>query len=485
MRGRTPRVALGAGVVVLLASFLLKAWQRGCVSQLTGEPAVNDLLIGLDGEALSCAKLTAWLRKSGDIEHDQQVAAIEVVPGSERRWPQSHSAKLNLSLASGAEDVEHIGGGNGERLLFLKKVLVTEAKLESLPALRRDLASNGNEVRFYEEFRDILSQRGLPLIKAIHVDSRLSFLDQNLDAAATDEVALRGSGALFLLESAEGYYQASPLSAKQAKTTLKLLANFHAAAWEDEELLVRAANRLHPLAGYWTMQQRGREEMGRMAENWKGYVAAFAALRPELFARPGIAELAQRIERLAVWVSEELSTLPGQPFATLVHGDYKAMNIFLREDLKETESQRFSPSPAYPSAESDALLIDFQWTGVGFGMSDVAMHLSHSVAVDALRDGGERSLVQGYHQELLAAIGTSRAAAYTTEIAWRHYCLAVVDYARMVLGCFFVNASPQVFAARAQQENVGLCYRDVEASFHFVERVDRSLRAIEEEALSS
>jgi len=460
-----------------LTSFASRSQHAGMVLEKSPPAPLNDMLLGLDGQALSCEELTAILRKAGDITEDQAVATVEVVPGSERRWPQSHSAKLRLSLLPSSGEVEAKGE---ERLIFLKKVLTREAASDSLEALCRDLASNANEAHFYNEFQDLLVKRGLPLLKAYHVDLRLPWMEQNVDITAADEASLRKGGMLCLLESAEGYFQTSPLSVEQAKTSLNLLAKMHGAAWQDEKLLARAAHRLQPVAGYWTLEKRGQEEMQRMAENWKGYVAAFADARPELFARPGIAELAQRIQSLAPRIAKEMAASPSDPFATLVHGDYKAMNIFLKETLMEGESAKRRRLSV--DSETDALPIDFQWTGVGFGMSDVAMHLSHSVALDAMRDGGERSLVLGYHEALVSSVGSSQAASYTAEVAWRHYCLGVIDYARMVIGCFFKNATPETFAARADKENVGLCYRNVEASLEFVERVDGCLRVIEAEA---
>merc|ERR1712110_1259305 len=87
----------------------------------------------------------------------------------------------------------------------------------------------------------------------------------------------------------------------------------------------------------------------------------------------------------------------------------------------------------------------------------------------------------GYIDALLRELGTaSPATGYTSEVAWYHYCLSVVDYSRMVFGCFFKGASPDAFNARADKENVGLAYRNIDASFLFVERVDRCLRAVEE-----
>ena len=49
----------------------------------------------------------------------------------------------------------------------------------------------------------------------------------------------------------------------------------------------------------------------------------------------------------------------------------------------------------------EALIIDFQWTGVGYGVADVAMHLPHSVHDAALRDGGEEKLVKMYYNDLI------------------------------------------------------------------------------------
>ena len=56
------------------------------------------------------------------------------------------------------------------------------------------------------------------------------------------------------------------------------------------------------------------------------------------------------------WVDTQIHTV-GQ-HATLVHGDYKAMNCFV-------------PLVAESGMHEAAVLIDFQWTAVGLGMADV------------------------------------------------------------------------------------------------------------------
>ena len=164
-------------------------------------------------------------------------------------------------------------------------------------------------------------------------------------------------------------------------------------------------------------------------------------------------------------MSAQLSPGAEDPHATLVHGDYKAMNVFLPPE----------------GSDKDAVLIDFASTGVGFGMADVAMHLQHAITPADLADGGEERLVDGYLAALAEARGAD-AAPYPRETALRHYKLAVVDYGRFIVGRFWVNATPESFAAKANSANTVLVNRNQEAALAFVERLDRYLKEFEAEA---
>eukprot|EP00932_Pfiesteria_piscicida_P019088 SRR837773.5920.p1 GENE.SRR837773.5920~~SRR837773.5920.p1 ORF type:complete len:275 (-),score=52.32 SRR837773.5920:42-866(-) len=270
------------------------------------------------------------------------------------------------------------------------------------------------------------------------------------------------SGVMYLMEAVDHLEQVSPLSFEQASSSVRALAKLHAAAWEDPAVLDVASKRLHPLAGYWTTLQRCPTELDHMEDVWAALVVAFRPQLPELLGRPEIVSLASRVKNATVRVSKEMAVGPRDRFATLVHGDYKAMNLFL---------------PA--SLDDPATLIDFQWTGVGLGMADVAMHLSHSVAADALRNGGEERLVTLYRDLVLEHIGSDRGRDYDLDVAWRHYHLGVLDWGRMVLSVFFKNATPETFAARADNQNVGLVYRNVEACADFIQRVDKALHFLE------
>jgi Ser/Thr protein kinase RdoA (MazF antagonist) len=67
-----------------------------------------------------------------------------------------------------------------------------------------------------------------------------------------------------------------------------------------------------------------------------------------------ITHLGQRTYDIAEYVSMELSPIYDDNFATIVHGDYKSMNVFL---------------PL--TNDNQSLLVDFASSGVEIGVSDV------------------------------------------------------------------------------------------------------------------
>jgi len=210
--------------------------------------------------------------------------------------------------------------------------------------------------------------------------------------------------------------------------------------------------------------------MERMREHWPVYVSAFKAFDAEWFGTGPVIALAERLCQHGPKVATTLSADAGSPFACLVHGDAKAMNMFV--------ARRKEEGPLGP-----VVFIDFQWTSLGFGMLDVAMHLQHSVACGALEAGGEERLVLHYYDALRVELDScgkgKQGQQYTWEVASEHYKLALVDYARVVLGHFFKDASPATFESRAHRVNMGLPYRNVSSSLHFVKAVEHALSSLE------
>mmetsp|Transcript_19157 Transcript_19157/g.29185 ORF Transcript_19157/g.29185 Transcript_19157/m.29185 type:complete len:203 (+) Transcript_19157:212-820(+) len=174
------------------------------------------------------------------------------------------------------------------------------------------------------------------------------------------------------------YVQQSPVTFDQASQCLKAAAKLHAAAWEDVGLLSMATDRLS--RGAYHLQMRDPAELEGIEDAWNGFVSNFREYQPALFDQTSIQELGKRVVRVAAQVSDELSPSPTDQYATLVHGDYKAMNVFLPRD-----------------EGNDAVLIDFSSIGVGIGMSDTVMHIYHALHP---RDIDEDTLLDVYLQTL-------------------------------------------------------------------------------------
>ena len=74
---------------------------------------------------------------------------------------------------------------------------------------------------------------------------------------------------------------------------------------------------------------------------------------------------------------------PNDKYATIIHGDCKAMNAMM--DIE----------PSTPT-----IMIDMVSASAGLRMSDVAMHIHHAINPDDLDNGGEESLLEYYLQTL-------------------------------------------------------------------------------------
>lgn len=466
--------------------------------------------------------LSAWLGAG---------VRAELVEGSERRWPQSHSASFRLRWPDGREgaifakrapppvSVVHrekeqplaerwppvgpsalaagteVGGEGTPPPLSCALSQEKERESEEVAAERRTASETTRlpkpgcvrnalscraEGRFYSEIAPALRQRGvrLPHCLGIQVDPALDALD-----ACAPSAPLTHRGVLILLERLDDACQHSPLSRPQALASLRALARFHAAAWEDAPLLQHAEARLHPGGGtWWALAKRDPSELQRMVDRWPDFLAAFEDRAPELLSRPSVRQLPARLARLAHRLAAEMRAGPEDSFATLVHGDYKAANLFFVPFSQE--SQDSAPEGREGDERIEAVAIDYQWCGVGLAMSDVAYHLTHAVQVDAFAmDDGEAGLLAAYLSELRAHLPPDAAIAFSDQVAARQYRLATLDYARLVLSRFVTDASEEAFAAVERSErapNLGVVYRDPRGAVALVARLETALAETEE-----
>ena len=259
--------------------------------------------------------------------------------------------------------------------------------------------------------------------------------------------------------------QMSPLPPSDAAQVLACAARLHASAWEDSEVLTKACQRLQRHGGSFALAIRNPKELEKMPANWESFKTKFKDVAsPGFFDDPSVASLGSRLQKAAPWVASQLAPSPLDSHACLVHGDLKAMNVFL------------------PSSSSyDALLIDFASAGTGYGMADVAMHLTHAVMPGDL-EKEEDNLIAGY---LSALRERGVGGSYSDKIAMRHYRLGAVDYGRFVLGRFWGAASPESFEAKVTNMNVALVNRDVGSALAFVKKLSNFLAMFEAEMSAS
>jgi len=301
----------------------------------------------------------------------------------------------------------------------------------------------------------------------------------------SDSSILHNKGGVLILESLKGdFYQTSPLTQSQASQCLTAIARFHATAFEDKEILSVVSDKLCEYGGSYHLKNRNPKELENLEKTWENFSNELKVAKPELFEKDSVRNLAKRIKALAEDISMELSPAFDDKYATIVHGDYKAMNVFLPgdgdgdgdgngEEITKTDENEIN---------GHAIIIDYASTGVGMGMSDVAMHVTHALHPDDLINGGEEALVDIYLFSLQEVMPNF---TYPKEIAMRHYRLATIDYFRFVLGRLWRGVTLEAFEKRKSSKNAVFVNRNIEAALYFIERADKFLTEIEEENIST
>ena len=399
---------------------------------------------------------------------------------------QSSAEGFCLTTFADRSDDNELEKKQEKRPLFVKYVEASKYSNRSWADLRRALLYSRTEARFYSEILPLLKEKSISnwdiapscflseccLDDLIGEDESTAAKalgsDQTKDPkySVDDHTILEGKGGNLVLQSLkESYYQTSPLSLSQASQCLSAAAKFHASAFENKEILEQVSSRLCRYGGSYHLRNRNPKELNEIRETWDDLVSNIKdAAPPNFFEKEGIRNLGERIYNVAEYVSEQLSPSYQDNFATIVHGDYKAMNIFL--PLTD---------------EEEPLLIDFSSVGIGLGVSDIAMHIPHAVHPKDLEGGGEDQLVEDYFKVFHEALPISRRDSYSLEEVKRHYRFATVDYFRFILGRMWKGLTLEVFEKRRKLKNFAEFNRTVEAAIAFMERVDRYLIDIETE----
>ena len=397
--------------------------------------------------------------------------------------------------------------GSDVHHLFVKKVEADLYAHKPFADLRRTLVYARTEARFYSDILPLLlesssscNEDNFNIAPKVYLaESYLEGLIEDNESAAAkpsdstipdpiydenNNAILQNKGGILVLDSVgKGfngvqYFQDSPLAPSYATKSLRAIAKFHAMGFQNEKVLEKVSTMLCQYGGSYHLRNRNPKELQNIEKSWDNLVQELkkSTYTPKgFFEQPSINQLGKRIFKSAKIISDELTPLPSDKYATIVHGDYKAMNVFLPSlRLEELESNE----------DLDAILIDFASTGVGVGMSDVAMHIVHAIHPNDLRNGGDKILVKQYFQDFQDTLSRQwKVQDYPFDVAFRHYKFAIVDYFRFVLGRLWRGATIERFAKNKDSKNAVFVNRDVEAALNFIEMADRYLAEIEEETL--
>ena len=223
---------------------------------------------------------------------------------------------------------------------------------------------------------------------------------------------------------------AGPYSCGIIHRALVWLASFHARFWKDHA----ARNVVWERGGYWTKpEQQGSLTM--LATQWS---LTLKWLDKQNMSYSATTKSVGRIlQELAQPLSQFLtiaSTTIQSDYTTLIHGDFKAANMFF--------SSIEATADGNPGPESVAVL-DFQFTGGGLGAEDVA----YLLFPDAYGDYSDvqEHLLQWYHKNLVEQLvrfqrGGPSSLRYDT--FRKHYALAQLNFLQYWMAKGWVASTP-------------------------------------------
>ena len=277
-------------------------------------------------------------------------------------------------------DVELIGVGVGISSAAYRLTLtgndVPHTLVMKLPALdgaalftASMLGMYTREVRFFDELSSLSPIR----------------VPQGYGGASTDD----GSGYYLFMEDMGGHRvvdQIAGMAISDAEQAVEELAKWHATFWGKADRHVESG------AAVSIADDMYRQVLPSVfGEGWKG-------IQADMEVHPTIADVAPR------WASKlnEMLDVLSTPPTTLVHGDYRADNIFFAVD-------------------GSVVLLDFQLTGLGSGALDLAYFVTQSLLPDVAADN-ERGLFDRYVAGLIAG-GVPKAE---TSHLWENYRVAAL-----------------------------------------------------------
>jgi hypothetical protein len=191
---------------------------------------------------------------------------------------------------------------------------------------------------------------------------------------------------------------------------LDWLAHFHARFWNSTPSETSASSdwrrSLWERGGFWnkgTGLYQGKNVSTSTSTAWLKTCQWLAKNHPNHITSSTKA-LGTRFEALQIPLRDFMLQQSKGPWSTLIHGDYKAANLFFRSivpDVHDPEAGDSSKEMSEPDATCVAA-VDFQYTGAGLPAEDVTYLLFPDAFVEYWDE--EMRLLEYYHERLMEAL---------------------------------------------------------------------------------
>jgi len=269
-------------------------------------------------------------------------------------------------------------------------------------AFRR--SSYANERQFYAEAAGLVRRR-----------CRLPHLLLFEDGSVT------GLGFCFLFDDLTVEFPLHPesLDVRTARACLRWLATFHAHFWEADAAGCCFPRGMLPCADYWGLDKGDNED--RLET-----VAAALTNSSKALKTHGVWDIARslgpRLHAAARPLDGALRKFRGfVRHRTLLHGDFKAANLFLRISAED-------------ESDYEAAVVDFEFSGPGLVAVDLANFFFPDMRMNLLVE--EAGLLRFYHEQLTEQLEELAAGGedFTLPLLMTHYAAARCDYMRYMLG---------------------------------------------------
>jgi 3'-phosphoadenosine 5'-phosphosulfate (PAPS) 3'-phosphatase len=421
----------------------LLASSSGLVPSSPGEVQATDVARDVHGKALTAKFLSHVLNVTVESYSAPEATAV--------RYLMSDAVRIRIQYAN-LREIEVAPCQSRPKSLFYKRIVMQDLdhvrlKLETAPEkVARDTTSYQVEAAFLGSAAcSRFCAAGARIARPYHVVSQ---------PACVGESPVYSKFALLLEDFSpdDGWSQIGLLSGTTLRAALTSLAEMHAFFWgftndKDYDTLSEA---VWNQGSYWVPEKQASNQFENIDPQWRKHRANFAAAL-DVAGVTGhgavtLENLGALLAKYAVRIAERVHAVDCS-HRTLIHGDAKAANFFFR-DLDTAGS---GPGVG---------LIDFQWTGWGAGVVDVAYLIASSADISELSDDGraELELLKYYRDQVvhfLARFGKADNVAMALQLLpWEDlrssYEDALLDLSRLVFSYHWarIDASPSVLESR-------------------------------------